>query len=202
MEIYTDIDQQSEEWFKLRIGSIGGSSISKAVAGGQGKMRTQLLYDLVGELLSGEKKSGFSNHEMQEGIKYEPEARVLYELTTGHTVNQVALVKMSEHKHDSPDGLVDPGGMVEIKVLIPSRFVEVKATGKIETAYRKQMQWGMGICRRGWCDYVCYCPYVANKVDPLHVIRVNRDDKEIKELDDGANAFIEEMQNLYLKVLK
>ena len=202
MEIYTDIDQQSPEWFTLRIGSIGGSSISKAVSGGQGKMKTQLLYDLVGEILSGEKKSGYANHEMQEGIKYEPEARRLYEFLNDVEVRQVALVKMSEHKHCSPDGLLDPDGMIEIKTLIPSRFVEFKATGGIETAYRKQMQWGMWICERQWCDYACYSPYVARKVDPLHVIRVERDDKEIKVLDEGANAFIEEMKNLLLQILK
>jgi len=202
MEIYTDIDQQSPEWFALRIGSIGGSSISTAVAGGQGKIRNRLLYDLVGEILSGEKKGGYTNHEMQEGIKYEPEARQLYEFLYDVEVRQVALVKMSEHKHCSPDGLLDHDGMIEIKTLTPSRFVEVKATGIIETAYRKQMQWGMLICERQWCDYACYSPYVARKVHPLHVIRVKRDDKEIKELDEGANVFIEELQSLLIKVMK
>ena len=34
-----DCEQLSDEWMKARIGSIGGSSISSVVAGGQGKMR-------------------------------------------------------------------------------------------------------------------------------------------------------------------
>ena len=50
-------------------------------------------------------------------------------------------MKYPEHKHYSPDGLTGDDGMIEIKTVIPSRFVEIKATGKIETAYRKQMQY-------------------------------------------------------------
>ena len=93
METYRDIDQGSLEWMALRIGSIGGSSIGKAVAGGQGKVKTQLLYDMVGEILAGEKKTGYSNHDMQIGIEMEPKARNLYEFLNDVEVEVVALVK-------------------------------------------------------------------------------------------------------------
>ena len=192
MNIITDCIQGDPAWLALRIGSIGGSSISKAVAKGEGKMRKQLLYDMVGEILSGEKKDSFKTFHMEEGLKYEDEARSLYAFRDDVQVEQIAMFKDGPHKHASPDGCVGVAGMIEIKTVIPSVFVEGKLTGKIPTAYRKQIQWGLKRSGRSWCDYVVYCPYVKD-IDPLLVIRLRRDEKEIAELEVGADEFIAEM---------
>ena len=197
-----DVDQGSDEWQELRIGSIGGSSISKAVAKGEGKSRTQLMYDLVGELLSGQKKQGYTNSYMDEGIKHEAAARDLYSFTKGVEVEQTGVIKLDDHRHYSPDGIVNPDGLIEIKTVIPSVYVEILATGKIQTAYRRQMQWGLYITGRAWCDYCAYCPYVEERaeVNPLHIILVERDEKEIAFLRDGCDLFIQEMLELYERV--
>jgi len=92
MEI-VDYDQLSDEWFKARIGSIGGSSIASAVAKGQGKTRKTLMYRLAGEILSGVKYEGYQNADMQRGIEQEPDARSMYEFITGNEVKEVGLVK-------------------------------------------------------------------------------------------------------------
>lgn len=192
MEIITSFIQGSPEWLQARIGSIGGSAISKAVAKGEGKLRKQLLYDMVGEIISGENKVGYKNHYMDEGLKYEPEARSLYELRFDCNVEQVAMIRNGPNKHTSPDGLIGVDGMLEIKTVIPSVFVEAKLTGKIPTGYRKQMQWGLAQAQRKYCDYAVYCPYLKD-IDPLLVIRLKRDEKEIAELELGADEFIKEM---------
>jgi len=88
-----DCDQLSDEWFKARIGSIGGSSIASVVAGGQGKMRKTLMYRLAGEILSGQKYEGYTNPHMERGIEQEAEARAMYEFMTGKEVKNVGLVK-------------------------------------------------------------------------------------------------------------
>lgn len=202
MKIYRDISQGDPEWMKLRIASIGGSGIGDAVAKGEGKTRNQLMCDFIEEIINEEKKEGFVSWDMKEGILYEPFARDAYRLRTGHKVEEVALVKHSEHKHYSPDGLINPDGLIEIKRAKLSVFIEFDKNKKISTGRRKQMQWGMRICERKWCDYVMYCPYIEKKADPLRIVRVSRDEKEIKELDEGANRFIEEMQNLFVRVMK
>jgi hypothetical protein len=92
MEI-VDIPQGSDEWFIARLGSIGGSSIASVVAGGQGKMRKQLMYRLIGEILSGVKYEGYQNADMQRGLEQEPDARNMYEFDTGNEVKEVGLVK-------------------------------------------------------------------------------------------------------------
>ena len=193
IEIIEHIEQGSEEWHRYRIGSIGGSRISRVAAKGEGKMRKQLLYDTVGEIISGEIKDSYTNKYMQDGTENEDEARQYYSLITGNEVHQVALIRDQPHKHVSPDGLIGDGGMVEIKNVIPSVFVEYRLTGAIPIAYRRQMQWGLKRSGRAWCDYVVYCKAFVGKADPMVVVRIERMEKEIAELEAEADAFIEEM---------
>jgi putative phage-type endonuclease len=201
MEKITRFVQGDPAWCLARIGSIGGSSISKAVAKGEGKTRKSLLYDMVGEILSGEKKEVYRNSYMEEGLKYEDEARSLYAFQNSVEVEQIAMFRDGPHKHASPDGLVGADGMIEIKTVIPSVFVEAKLTGKIPTQYRKQILWGLRRSGRSWCDYSVYCPYVKD-IDPLLIIRLWRDEKEIAELESGADEFIEEMLSMVERVRK
>lgn len=202
MEIIDTINQLSPEWMALRIGSIGGSSISKAVAKGEGKVRKQLMWDLVGELISGKKKENKKvTYEMQEGIIWEPKARSLYELVNGAEVRQIALIKDGPHKHVSPDGLVGKDGGVEIKIAIPSVFAETKVTRKIATDRRKQCQWFLKRSNRKWVDYVMYCPYLLDDIFPMFTMRLERDEKEIATLEVGADEFIEEMLDVWKEAL-
>ena len=203
MKIYTDEFKQGDpEWMKLRIASIGGSTISQAIAQGEGKTRHELMCNFVEEIINDEKKDDYVSWDMKEGIYWEPFGRFKYEQKYGVDVEQVALVKDSVHRHYSPDGYIGSEGMIEIKRAKLSVFIEARKKRNIPTDRRRQMQWGMSICERQWCDYVMYCPYIEKKVDPLLVIRVERDEKEIKELDEGANLFIEEMQSLLIRVMK
>jgi len=199
MIIVTEYNQGDEQWFVDRLASIGGSSIGKAVAKGEGKVRKSLLYDHVGELLSGQKKQHFVSKDIENGTLQEPVARDLYSFEKDVEVVQVALVKGDgKYTHYSPDGLVGDAGIIEIKTVIPSTFAEYIDTGSIATGYRKQMQWGLYICQREWCDYVVYCPYIQDATN-LIIKRVSRDDKEISVLVSGARDFIAEMLAIYEK---
>lgn len=200
MKIIRDINQGDQEWFDLRIGSIGGSSIGKATAGGAGKVRSQLLYQMAGEILSGEKYEGFHNHHMDRGIELEAEARNAYMEETYSIVEQVAMFKYSDHEHFSPDGdMPDQNGIIEIKCVIPSVHVETILADKVPSSYRKQVQWGMK-GGRDFCDFVSYCPAIKDR--PIWIKRVERDDKVIKELDDGAAEFIKELLSIVERIIK
>jgi len=201
MEIIDTIDQLSPEWMALRIGSIGGSSISKAVAKGEGKVRKGLMYALVGELMSGKKKQQKPTDDMKAGIEYEPTARTFYEFNRDVEVRQIAIIKDGPHKHVSPDGLVGTDGGVEIKIAIPSVFVETKVTRKIATDRRKQCQWTLRRANLTWIDYVMYCPYLKDDIFPMFTMRLERDEKEIATLEVGADEFIEEMLEMWKEAL-
>jgi len=199
MEIIKDIPQGSDEWMKMRIGSIGGSSISPAVAKGEGKMRKSLLYTMVGEMLSGQKKETFKSKEMENGLTFEDDGRTLYSFMTDTEVEQIAMFRDGPNKHASPDGVVGDDGLIEIKTVIPSTFVEYKNTGVIPTDYRRQIQWTLHISGRKWCDYVVHCPAIK-EIAAVVITRVWRDEKEIYILNDGADMFIEEMLEMYKKI--
>lgn len=197
MEILT-CEQRSPEWMAARIGVIGGSSIGDVVAGGTGKMRKQLMYRMAGEILSGQNYNGYQSADMIRGVEQEPEARSLYELVSGNTVEQIGMVKDGPHFGCSPDGLVASDGMIEIKCTIPSVHIEYFIDGVVPSAYRKQIQWSLGVTGRAWCDFVSYSPTVVDK--PILIIRSGRDEKLIKELRAAAEKFIAEMLEIVKKV--
>jgi putative phage-type endonuclease len=183
--------QGSPEWFAARLGSIGGSSIASVVAKGEGKMRANLLYRLAGEILSGVKYDGYKNENMERGNEQEADARSVYAMECEVYVRQVGIVKESQHTHYSPDGLVDPDGIIEIKCVIPSVHVETIVTEKIKGEYYKQIQWGVHICQRQWCDFISWSPLIRGR--EIWIKRYDRDEKLIKELVDGADKFIIEL---------
>src|SRR4030042_271534 len=137
---------------------------------------------------------------MQLGTENESEARDYYSLITGNEVRQVALIKDHPHKHVSPDGLIGDDGMLEIKNVIPSVFVEYKLTSAIPTAYRRQIQWSLSRSGRIWCDYSVYCHDFGGKCDPISIVHVERCAKEVRELEDEADIFIEDMLALVKKI--
>ena len=199
IKIIDNYKQLDPEWFEAHVGRIGGSTVQMACAKGEGKTRTNLLYRKAGETLSGEPYIGYFNENMQRGIDLEPEARLLYELSMGVSVRQVAIVlSKNEHKICSPDGLVGGDGMVEIKCVIPSVHIETIDKDKIPSSYRRQIQWGLSICQREWCDFVSYCPGIVS--NPIFIKRTWRDEKLIKELHDGVDAFIVELTELVTKI--
>jgi len=197
MEII-DCIQGEPSWFTHRLGVIGGSSIASACAGGQGKTRTSLLYRLAGEILSGEKYESYSNPHMERGLALENDARFVYAMEKECEVRQVGLVKETDHKGYSPDGLIDPDGLLEIKCPIASVHIETIIHNEIPAEYRRQCAWGLHICQRQWVDFVSYSPTVKGK--EIWIIRRGRDEKLIRELDEGADKFIMELAALVRKV--
>ena len=118
-------DQQTDEWGKYRLGSIGGSSISAVLAKGQGKMRQGLLNQFLDEILMNRKKEGFQSEDMKRGNIYEPMARDYYAFINDVEVIQCALIKSDIPRiHVSPDGLIGEDGGLEIKTQLPHVFLE------------------------------------------------------------------------------
>jgi putative phage-type endonuclease len=202
IEIIEEIRQGSDAWHSLRIGSIGGSSIDAVSANGRGgkpsSTRETLLYRMAGEVLSGKKHDGFCSKDMEMGVLLEPEARDLYALINNCEVKQVAMIRQGSHKHESPDGLVGEDGKIEIKSVLPSTHIKTIISDAVPYEYRKQLQWGLSISGREWCDFVSYSPLIVDK--PLHIIRVGRDEKLMQELHEAADIFIKDMFTIVKKI--
>jgi len=180
------------------LGSIGGSSISSVVAKGQGRMRSNLLYRLAGEILSGVKYEGYKNADMERGQLQEQDARNVYAMEREIEVYQIGITKEGGNKHYSEDGFVGKNGLIEIKAQMPSVYIETIITEKIDTSYYRQINWGMSITQREYCDFIAYSPLVVDR--PIWIKRFERDEKLIKEMHEGADKFIMDMAVVIKKV--
>lgn len=199
-EIYYDILQGSDEWFGLRIGSLGGDSISTAVSKGTG--RRQLMFKMATELVLQKKVENTKFKYADRGSTFESPARDLFAVRNNVTIQQVAMIKDGPHKHHSPDGLFGDEDMIEIKVRLPHVFLEAKEDNPpLSTHDRKQNQWGLARWKRKRCHYIQYCPeFDELGLDPMIVKIIEPDWKEIRELERGANEFIDEMLEMVERI--
>ena len=140
------IEQRSPEWFKLKEGSIGASE--GAVVFGKNMFSSEKKLIL--------KKCGYKeefkmNPACLHGTKCEPIVQLIYEIKTKKQLYEFGSIRHPEIDcvSASPDGIMEDGVMVEIKV--PSRR---KITGIPPIYYWIQMQQQMQVCGLDKVDFV------------------------------------------------
>ena len=108
--IKINCEQNTPEWDALRLGVPSASQFEKIVQsdGARSKSRDGYLYDLAGELRTGERQEKYKNSDMDRGHEREAESRQVYEFIHGVTVELVGFCFYDEKKlfGCSPDGFV------------------------------------------------------------------------------------------------
>lgn len=188
-------EQGTELWEQNRIGSIGGSCIKSLMAKGQYKSRTTLLYQLAGEILSGEKYQIRQTPEMTRGLAFEQDARNAFELITGLDVEQVSLIKRTNHIHCSPDGLVSDGGGLEIKSPMATAQCKYIIENRLPLEYIGQIQHSLFVTGYSHWWFFSYHP----KIKPL-LLKVKPDQEYIKNLQSEILSFLKELDELVRKL--
>jgi putative phage-type endonuclease len=159
-----DVEQGTDEWHALRRGVITASAIGKLLTAG-GKpanndtSRAQ-LYQLLAERITGESDQGFYNDDMARGQKLEPLARDLYakHRSPVQECGFITLTTAAGTLGYSPDGLVGDDGLIEIKCPRPKTHLKSLLTGVLPVEYVPQVQTGLAVTGRRWCDYISYSP--------------------------------------------
>lgn len=192
-----ELIQGTDEWRAARVGSLGASRLADAIARtktGYGASRANLMAELICERLTGKPATTFISAAMQHGTETEPEARDAYSFYSGHTVEQVGLIRHPkiEQSHASPDGLIGDDGMLEIKCPQPAAHLETLTSQEVPTKYLTQMMWQLACSGRQWVDYVSYSPSFPEHMR-LFVKRIPRDNKRIAELESEVASFLLEM---------
>lgn len=198
------IEQGSPEWFEQRRGKATASRIADVIAKtktGYSTSRENYCVELALERITGNSQESYTNAAMQWGTDTEPLARAAYEAKTGSIVDEVAMI---EHptiamSGASPDGLVDEDGQVEIKCPNSATHARTLLNKKPEGKYTTQMQWQMACTGRKWCDFISFDPRFPDHLQ-LSVIRVERDDKMIAELEKEVTAFLAEVSETVEKL--
>lgn len=201
-----DFPQGSQEWLQSRAGKVTASRIVDVMAKiktGEAAARRDYKAQIVAEILTGTpQESGFINAEMQWGTEQEPVARAAYEALTGSMVDQVGLVvhPRIDRAAASPDGLVG-ADLLEIKCPKTATHLTYLLDGVPPSKYQPQMLWQMACTGAGWCDFVSFDPRLPEELQ-LFVVRFERDNKRIAEMEAEVTAFLGEVDSILDKLSK
>lgn len=192
------MEQRSAEWFAVKCGKIGAGrvhDITTKTRTGYGASRANVMAEIVCERLTGRFTESFTTASMQWGIDQEAAARDLYSARTGQLIEEVGWVDHPTIADAgcSPDGLVGDDGLIEIKCPNTATALDYVLSRKIPARYQTQMQWQMACSSRAWCDFVSFDPRLPEHLQML-VIRVERDDQCIKELEAEVRDFLVEVE--------
>ncbi len=146
----------------------------------------------------------FVTYAMRRGRELEPYGRQAYEIRTGAVVEEVSLILTDDERFGySADGFVDDDGLIEIKCpLSCEKLVNVwQSPGTAHLEYIDQINGGLWITGRKWCDLVVYCPWLAPVGKDLFVKRIYRDEAAIEALESDLIGFMK-MVDANLAVLR
>ena len=189
--IKIDIEQNSESWFAIRAGKIGGTRFAKVMAGDSTATYKDLITDIAGEIITGEVEETYSNAVMERGKELEPEARKVYEQEIGK-VTETGICLLDDYEDwvaFSPDGLMTRG-LLEIKCPIRKTHLNYIEKNVLPNDYKWQVQGGLMVTRAKYCDFMSYYP----KMKPF-IIRVQPDKDMHLELMSEIDKTIELIKN-------
>lgn len=196
--------QGSESWLAARAGRCTASKFSDAraklskaskngKAGDPAGNALDYAWSIALERIAGRPvDESFSTWQMKRGTELEPHARLAYECETGYLASESGIcVSACERFAYSSDGLVDEDGMIEIKCpAAPSKIGAIWSSPETAAAeYIDQIQGGMWITGRKWCDFIMFCPWLEPVGKDLFVQRIHRDEGYIGDLEADLLSF-------------
>lgn len=188
--------QGSDEWKQARAGLATASRYTDIMAktrSGYAASRKNYMAELVIERLTEQPTETYASAAMVWGTETEPVARLAYQLETGNDVEETGLwLHDTLQTGASPDGFVNHDGILEIKCPNSATHIETLQTKKIPRQYFAQVQGQMWITDKKWCDFVSFDPRLPENAQMI-IIRVDKDDAFIKELEWEVGQFLSEV---------
>lgn len=186
---YHNVEQNSEEWFSLRIGRFTASTFKSLFAAKSTAEYQKAINKVVFEKLTNEAPESFKNEYMERGSELEPIAIEQYELNTFNDTTNGGFFSIGDYIGASPDRLVDDDGMVEAKCPSFHTMITYLLKKELPSEYKYQVHGQLFVTGRKWCDFIAYHPKLK-----MLIIRVERDEaiiNEIKQALDEAIKLVE-----------
>jgi hypothetical protein len=205
--IIVECRQGTAEWLQACAGAITASRYADAISkltrasgdkkagdwsGVSDRYAADIAIERISETPYGEPPKTWL---LERGHELEDRARIAYEVRTGFLVEETGVVLTDDRKFGySTDGMPEDG-LIEIKCPIDSiKIATMWKTGDV-SEYIHQMQGGMWITGRKWCDFIMYVPDLAAVGKDLYVKRIHRDEKFIDAMVEELLAFDERVQD-------
>lgn len=185
MKIYKDIVQGTEEWHELRKLKLTASNATAIGNNGKG-LETYITKLILRTFID---EVHVTSKDIERGNELEPIARMKYEFEKGVEAYEVGFIERCSNSGYSPDGLVDLDylkegpGLIEIKARNDAKHFALLQGGNVDSGVKWQMQMGMLITGRKWCDFISYNPNF--KKNSLFVKRFYADESMHKKLELG-----------------
>lgn len=187
---FDELIQGSPEWLAVRCGLITASETKliitptlKIAANDKTKMH---LYELCAQRISKYVEPAYVSDDMQRGNFDEIEARIIYHEKVS-PVKEVGFITNDKWGFTigySPDSVVGDDGQIEIKSRKQKFQMQTIATETIDSDFIIQLQTGLLVSERKWCDFVQY----SNGM-PLYIKRCYPDDVIQSAIVEAAKDF-------------
>ena len=198
-----DLIQGSDEWHDQRRGMVTASVVdqlitTKTIKPAANDHSRALVALLVAERITGWTDPTYMSDDMFRGVEDEPLAIAKYSehyapvRTSGFMVRDDWGFRIGY----SPDGLVGDDGLIEVKSRRPKKHLQTILAGEPPAENMAQLQCGLLVSGRKWCDYVSYCGGM-----PLWVKRVTPDERwhdaivtAVRGLEETAAQMVQQYQ--------
>lgn len=196
------IEQRSDEWFNIRRGKITSSEIHKIMGKSElsDTAKTYLL-ERVSEFFGAASVTP-GNSATEWGVEWESTAVEYYSDLKKNEVTQASFIPFNDYYGGSPDGIVAPDGIIEVKC--PHNSANHFKHGLIKSDedfkkkkpdYYYQCISNMICANAQWCDFISFDP----RVDPeyaMFIYRLHRNEDEIKNVLERLKVAVEYMKTL------
>lgn len=190
-------------WLRARAGKLTASRMATALNfkkdGTSSKERSDYMRELLAERMTGDSVRHFVTDAMQFGLDMEPEAKDAYQAETGTFIRSAGFYDHPriENFGATPDGLLDGGGLIEIKVPTSQTFVAWLLAGVVPAEHKPQMLAQLACTGRRWCEFVAYNPRVKDLRRRLFIRRYEPTPDEITTIEAAAESFLAELDRLW-----
>ena len=202
--MWLDVEQNTDEWFNLRLGKATSSNFGKIMANDGksfGNPAIEYAQQIALETITGKRNetNSYSNALMQRGNELEPLAIEMYEEQNFVCVTNGGF-NISDRLGDSPDGNIGKG-CIEVKSVLANTQWKRLKKGGYDSSYQWQIQGHIWLGEKEWCDFVSYCPEMPENKQ-LYVFRVYPDNKMMERMGERIlGQFLKEVDN-NIEILK
>lgn len=194
---HPEMIQGSEEWAAARRGITTASEMHLVLTpmlkiADNDKTRMH-VYELAAQRITGHTEPTYFGDEMLLGTMNEPIARQLYHENFA-PVTECGFITNDDHGFTigySPDALVGDDGLIEIKSRRQKFQVQTIVDGEVPKEHVLQIQTGLLVTGRKWCDYVSYSGGM-----PMMPVRVYPDEKIHAAIITACTAFEARIQTV------
>lgn len=208
VKYYWDVIQKSDEWLSLRLGMLTASEMKNFITPSKLEISKSAAIDghinqLAYERITGYIDPHFQSADMQRGEVEEVYAKDLYSKNYNQVKDCGFIVNDSLGfcVGYSPDGIIGDDGLIECKSRKGNLQFQTILAEKMPNDYFLQIQTGLFVSGRKWCDFVSY----GNGM-PMFVERVFPDEKAqsviaeaAQKADDKIGAVIERYKEIIAK---